>query len=163
MSQTVWLLRLWSGFRYGEDQTIHQIQTNQRAFRSLSDAERYAQDNPPVTLNPFVGLYDDGESCELSDGSSVPKGEAWISLIYTTGEGQEDDYARDINLDQLREFAVRHGVNTPDPSDKDYGRGETWRQWWDTTAPAMTDDQKRALWLYILPKPYQIVEVDMEE
>jgi hypothetical protein len=156
MSQTVHLLRLWSVFRYGQET---EIATNQRAFSTREEAERYARENPPVYLNPFVDLCREGQ---LADGTFPEDDDYWIGLTFTNSELETPTYHSNVNLTRFRELITTRKV-TPPQWDDDEASVEGWQKWWDKTAPTMTPEQKRVVWLFVVPEPYQIVEVEIEE
>lgn len=62
-----------------------------------------------------------------------------------------------IDSDEVREFLSRYEISQP-KIDSESG----WENWWDETAPTMTDEQKAALWRLLDPQPWEIVEVELE-
>jgi hypothetical protein len=156
MIKTVYLIRPWNKLRFhgyfvefsSFSELIERIPSPIRAFPTQEAAERYAIENPPLTLNPFLNCRVDDEEDELE-----------ISL---TGESESESRFYTVSLQELLARCTSLGIAPPDLEAEEIDTGSVLYDWWNANTSRLTEDQKRAVWRFVVPEPYQIIPVELE-
>jgi hypothetical protein len=154
MSGLIYLARPWSGLLQSDYHDGH-IKYPARAFVTQEDAERYATENFPLTLNPLANCYSEDFSIE-DDGI---EGEL---IIFLNTENSDEATDRTVSIKDLLAQIAALGLPPPNLSSEDVILEETLPEWWEANAPAMSDEQKRVMWRFLVPEPYQIIPVELE-
>lgn len=116
-------------------------------FENRTDAEQFAATNSPIHINPFLLAQD------VEDWNLV----FW--LIRNDFEESEND-SLSVPLSELKNRAVAIGL--PPAGETEGWPGASWKLWWDRYQAQMTDDQKRSLWQFLIPHPYEIIALEVE-
>jgi hypothetical protein len=148
---TLFLVRLRLDYRFPESYFEWRRSTHpclQQAFSTRQQAENYCAAELPLWQNPF-----DSAAINLDTEDDLV-----IFLRVFTWE------ALDAELVALGLTPpVRPHTTIRFQTDDEQEIKQALIDWWDETAPRMTDTQKAALWRLLDPQPWEIVEVELEE
>lgn len=179
MARIIYLVRCWNGFRYyrqyhSPDSIVSQTpepgSNPSQAFSTKEAAERFVAENTPVTLNPF--------------GVATPSEEQRLQFMLTTEE--EKSANPTVRLSDLAEKVRSLGLTPPVQALPEqqlsgclgalfFWKRKThwavalwpvitaWTDWWNAHERHMAEEQKIILWRFLIPEPYQIVPLEMED
>jgi hypothetical protein len=117
-------------------------------FATRAEADAFAATAHPLEINPFLFAQD------------VIAGDL---IFFPFDPNYEDDELPAAPLAELKSLAVSLGLPPADWIPGSGWSGSVWRDWWDRHEAALTDDQKRALWQFLIPAPFEIIPLPVEE
>ncbi len=165
MNDRLYIVRVWPELRY---ESPYSGEVNMRsgpglisAFLSAAAADRFASGRVPFELNPFIN------ACPADDEDYDEDDEQGEDLLVVFIRDEAADYAGDfseasrtVSLPKLRALIHEQGLTPPEERDP-YEMDEVYRDWWEKNAPQMTEAQKTTLWRFLIPNPYDIIEVPL--
>ncbi len=158
MNRTLYLIRIQPYFRFscsdGGDADEWSGPRIVAAFVDADAARSYAFENVPIELSPFddpLPPYDEDHEDDDDD---------WIIVFVPDDDGDLWKESRKVSITKLSALVREQGL-VPAKVGKSSDVDEIFQRWWNANAPEMTEAQKTAIWRFLIPNLYKIIEVPL--
>lgn len=151
MKETIYLARPWTALLQSSESGEY-LPYPVRAFRTLEAAERFAIQDIPLSLNPCIACWINEEGMDEVDEDEI---ELSVDL---TGEYETPEMSHTVLLKDFLFLLLSLGLTPPGNL-----YNEELTAWWQNSAEHMTAEQKQAIWRFLVPEPYQIIPVELDE
>jgi hypothetical protein len=118
------------------------------AFRDMESVHKFTSESTPIHINPFLESFGDEDE----------EGEEML-MVYFFDSAEDDDI--EVSLKELENYIRLIGLTPPLAHDES-DWSVVYSRWWDEQADTMTPEQKVTLWRFLIPQPYEILEVELE-
>jgi len=172
MSAPLFLVRLRNAYRWHydevKDMSSRVAAPIEQAFRTRTAAQAYIEGRYPLDCSPFdsqgwhtwQGVMEFSHPGEDHQEEETPE-EKEEEAPYVPGKGYEvvpDESA--IVYEEFTERVLSLGLPPVETPLTDANVRTVLPAWWRRAQPQMTEAQRVALWQYLDPEPYEIVEVE---
>jgi len=166
--KTAYLVRLRHAFRVRRaDHDAPYIilpDTNQAVFLTRAAAERFAATHRPARRNPFDTRYGYYKDLQTGTLHFSPDGE---TAEFESGRKPDTlSEIRTIPLSEWNDFFAERGIPVPPetmPDDERTFYHSIGSPWWDEVSSHLTEDQITAVWEFVFPNPFEIIELPFDE